>query len=369
MAVIIYGNRTYAETQTMILQMLQDTGSAIFDTTELGYWIEESLKEFAAYIPHIVPVVFQIESRDGSETAGTASSLTDASKSQFLAGDVEKVVHNTTDETWAVVETFSSASVLTLNADIMDLNENYNIYNKRCWNRRQIYIGDVTDYLRVDSVEYPIGTKRNWVIYNDILEIIVDFVADSDSTLSTVPNVDVLVRFVKPHKLNQLTDWSGELTANGSKGDTTIAVDGFNASEKVERGDEFYIQFHRYLYTVMADTTFTAGAGTLTFFPGFEAAVTDNDDIEFVKSTLQPHHEEMFAHLVAARASMSNSISLINKVNVGGAGAWADFQSWGERKLSEVLRKLNKIAVPRTKRLYSRGGHIHHSNVLWHGGH
>ncbi len=353
--VVKYANRTYAELQNLIEQMIQDTGNSTYDTTELGYWIEEALKELATYKSHIVPVVFQVESRFGDDATGTASKLTDTAKSQFVAGDTEKVIHNTIQDTWAVVEARDSASVLSLSADIMSSGERYEIYNEKCWNKRQIYIGDVTDYLWIDSVEYPIGQKRNWEIYGDVLEIGVNYVADSDSTLSTLSRVDVLVRFNKPHRLNQLTDWSGETSANGTKGDTTIAIDGMGDTEIIERGDEFYIQYHRALYTIMADVTTSGNGATITFFPGLEAASTDNDDIEFIKSTLHPQDEDVFAQLVAARAVLSDSIRHIGGISVAGAGTWFDYQSWARDKLAEVLSKLNKN-VMRSKKVYSRGG-------------
>ncbi len=352
--VINYTNRTYAEMQDLIEQMLQDTGNAVYDTTELGFWIEEGLKEIATYTPHVVPVVFKIESRFGTETSGTANKLTDTTKSQFLSGDAEKVVHNITQSTRGVVESQDSTSVLSLNADIMNLGDNYRIYNKRCWNNRQVYIGDITDYLTVDSVEYPIGQKRNWRVYNDVLEIDIHLIADSDSTLTRSRNIDVLVRFNKPHRLNQLTDWSGEANANGTKGDTTLAIDGMGDTEIIERGDEFYLQFHRTIYTITKDVTTSGNAATITFFPGLEAAITDNDDIEFVKSTLKPQDEEAFAQLVAGRAVLSDTMNYINKVNTGGAGTWADFQAKGERFLSEALSKLRRN-VMRTKKRHSRG--------------
>jgi len=53
--------RTYAEITTLVLQMLQDTTPDIYAVAETGYAIEESLKEFSWYDPHIVPIVFKIE--------------------------------------------------------------------------------------------------------------------------------------------------------------------------------------------------------------------------------------------------------------------------------------------------------------------
>ena len=65
--------RTYAQITTLTLQMLQDTTPSTYDSTETGDWIEESLKEFATYDPHIVPVIFKIESRTGIDTAGATN--------------------------------------------------------------------------------------------------------------------------------------------------------------------------------------------------------------------------------------------------------------------------------------------------------
>ena len=320
--------RTYAETLAAISQMLQDTGNATYDTTELGYWIEEGLKDrdFNKAFPHIVPVVFKVESRTGTDTAGTASSLTDNSKNQFVSGDAtnEKVVHNTTDDTWAVILANSSTSVNTLSGDIMDSGESYEIYNKRCRSKRQIYIGDVTDYLWIDSVEYPIGTPRNWIVFNDVLEILVDLVGDSDSTLPTLGKVDVLVSFVKPHRLLQ-----------------------FQSS--CDSADN-----QRYRYTITADVTTSANAATIAFFPGLERTVTaDVESLTFVTSTLLPDHEEIFAQLVAARAVVSDSLNYINDIPKGGQNTWANYQTWAAGRLVDVLSKMAS-QKRRTKRTYPR---------------
>lgn len=348
--------RNHADLTSLILQMLQDTTPSIYDSTETAYWIIEGLTEIARYDPHIVEVPFKIESRSGSDTAGTASSLTDTTKSQFVStdDDYEKVIHNTTDNTWAVVTDQTSTSVLVLSADIMDSAENYEIYNKRCWNNKQIYIGDVTDYLWVDSVEYPVGTKRNWKIYGDILEIMVDSVADSDLTQTTLPDIDVLVRFAKPHKVPAHSDLAGACSATEPVGETTIAVKDIGTTDVVAAGEEFTIADMRYTYTVVTGDTMESGAGELVVFPGVEAATADGDVITFVTSTLQPHQEEILCQLVAARAVLSDNIRHINAIPKGGPNTWRNYQEWGERKLAETIGKLTKIYKPRTKRTYPR---------------
>ncbi len=352
--------RTYAQIEDVVQQMLQDTTLSTYDTTETGYWIEESLKEFSHYDPHLVPVLFQIESRTGSDTAGTASSLTDATKTQFLATDAtdEKVIYNTIDKTWAVVLTRTSSSVMTLSADIMDSGEGYAIFNKRCWNNKQIYIGDMADYLWIDSVEYPIGQKRNWEVFNDVLEIDVNTVEDSDSTLTTLSNVDVLVRFAMPHRLCQLADLVGQTHTEAATGATTMQVKYFTDDQIIEMGDEFHIENHRAVYTVTTGVTLDLQTSTgkpISFFPGLEATApaTEHDSgITFTKSTLKPQHEELFCHLVAARAVLSDNITYINAINKGGTDVWRRYQEWGERKLAEVLSKLDRISIPQTKRRY-----------------
>src|SRR3990167_7775533 len=183
---------SYANVLDRIEQLIQDTSNTVYDVTELGYWIEDELKRIFRFKPFFVDVIFQIESRSGNDTAGTASSLTDATKSQFLAADAtnEKVVHNLTDDTWAVILTNSSTSVNTLSRDIMASGESYEIYNKRCRNKRQIYIGDMPALYRqnVVSVEYPIGKKRNFSVLDDVIELDVQnsAIADSNSTLSNL---------------------------------------------------------------------------------------------------------------------------------------------------------------------------------------
>lgn len=360
--------RTYAEMLDLIEQMLQDPNAAVYTTTNTNYWIEDGLKEFSMYAPHIVDVIFKIESRTGSDTAGTSGKLTDDTKSQFLAttseadaillGEDDKVVHNTTDNTWATVliSTNFTTSVMTLTANIMASGENYEIYHKRCRNNKQIYIGDMPVYLWIDSVEYPVGTRRNFTVYDDVVEIDVNTVADSDLTATILPDIDVLIRFAVPHVLSQLTHWEGTLSAaTEAAGEPEIAIAGMGDTETIEVGEEFNIEFHRTLYFVRKeDTTSGNAVAALKIFPRLEAGTITGDVITFRKSSLQPQHEELFAHLVAARAVLSNNISYINAINKGGEGTWRKYQEWGERKLAEALHKLDGLKKIQTSRIYSK---------------
>jgi len=347
---------SYANLQDRVEQFLQDTTNATYDTTELGYAIETELDRLSRYSPCFVDVIFQVESRTGAETSGsTASLITDTTESQFLSTDPtnEKVIHNITDDTWAVVLTYTSTSVMTLSADIMDDDEEYEIYNKRCRNKRQIYIGDMPQYLWVESVEYPIGTERNFFqISRDVIELDVydDTIQDSDSTLDPPNNVDVLVRFAMPHVLCQLTDLAGELSASAVAAATTIAIDGMGSTEVIETGGLFNLENQRTTYIVVSDITTSANAATVAFYPPLEAIGNDNDDITFVKSTLLPNQEDLLERMVISRAVQSDMVRFAKS----GAPLLRNYQLWINNNplMNPVLIKqeLEALAEPRTSK-------------------
>jgi len=351
--------RIYTDEVDLIEQVLQDTGNAEFTAAEINYQMEESLKELGSYQKHenLCPVVFKIESRYGTVSATSTSNLTDTVKTQFVSGDAtnEKIVHNTTDDTWATVASYTSTSVLALNADIFVSGDTYEIYNKRCYNKRQIYIGDVNDYLRIAKVEYPIGRPRNWtLINNNIIEIDVVYVGDSNSTLGTLESVDVLVWFAKPHILSQTVDLAGEALGAASAGATTFAVDGLGATVIIEEGNQFTIENHRSIYTTIGDQTTSANAATFTIYPALEAAVSDNDDVTFVSSTLLPDDEDILAEMVAARLCIYHAPKFFKAIGAMGPATSANYSSWGERRLAMVRQKLSRQAGARTAYLYPR---------------
>jgi hypothetical protein len=340
---------------TLVTQKLQSSGTADYTVAEVDSQIEEELKEYSTYNPHLVPIVFKIESRYGTVSSTTASGLIDANKGQFLATDTEKVVHNTTDNTRAVISSFTSTAQVGLTRDIMALNENYRIYNKQCWNERQIYLGDVPENYIVDSVEYPIGQRRNFKIADNVLELNVDAVPDSNagSTIRTPADVDVLVRFNKPHVLSQLTDWVGNVAATVAAGATTLSASALQAAGTIEVGEEFTIQYHRSTYIVAAQTTIASNTAAVSFYPPLEAAVAaTTQTITFRMSSLTPRDEDVFADLTAARLAVNKAPKFINSVVIGAPNAWSNILTWGERKLGQTLRKLEAQTAPKVKKQY-----------------
>ena len=354
---------SYATFLTRVSQFLQDTALSTYDATELGYGIEGEIKRLSQKNPVLLDEIFQVESRTGTDTAGTASKLTDTSKSQFLAADAtnEKRIHNTTDDTWATVTGYTSASVLSLSRNIMASGESYEIYNKRCWNKKQIYIGDMPAYLWVDYYpEYPIGTERKFIqVSRDIIELDVkdSAILDSDSTLSTLNEVDVLVRFAIPQVLCQLTDLDGACTAIEPVGETTLAVKSLSGSEIIEAGELLNIAGHRTTYIVATGVTLNAGAGNIVVFPGMEAATVVDQVLTFKKSSLQPGEEDLLERMVASRAVQSDRIRWVKAIPVN-ADAFRNYQAWINNNplLNSALieRELQALAHPRVAKNCSR---------------
>lgn len=351
---------SYANILDRIEQFLQDLKTVASDATELGYLVEDELKRLSQKDPHIIDVIYQIESRTGGDTAGTTDKLTDTSNNQFLATDatLEKVIHNIRDDTWTVVSGYTSASVLSIGADIMASGEDYEMYNKRCRNKRQIYIGDMPPYLHIESVEYPVGTERNFIqISKDIIELdVADFVIeDSDTTLSPLNNVDVLVKFALPHVLTQLTDLAGACTAIEPADETTLAVKELGTTEVIEIGDELHIAGHMSLYIVTTGVTLSSGAGDIVVHPGMEAATAVDDVVTFTKSTLQPIHEDLLERMVSSRAVQSDMI----KYSRSGAPIMRNYQAWiNNNPLLDPVRidrELEALSNPRMAKVLPRG--------------
>ena len=67
----------------------------------------------------------------GSATATTAGHLIDTTNNPFTAGMVGYRVHNTTDDTWAYITAYNSASDVTLDADIFTSGKGYEIKNAK----------------------------------------------------------------------------------------------------------------------------------------------------------------------------------------------------------------------------------------------
>ena len=89
-------------------------------------------------------------------TATTSNKLTDSAGAFVVNGvQVGDIIHNTTDDTWAVVTAVDSATALSINADIMANAEGYSIFS---------------------GTGYKINTEKG------LLVVILDITADATAT-------------------------------------------------------------------------------------------------------------------------------------------------------------------------------------------
>ena len=197
--------------------------------------LEDALREFSDYEPRIVLYTFNLESRTGTTTSTLSTWIVDSAAQFVAATDVDKDIFNTTDRTWAKVisNAANSTTQLNLSKNIMATGETYEMFNKGCWTKKQINIGDITDYVGRDhgviAVEYKTRKTprnfRNFKVEGDILTIDID--DDPPDSSSSTADVEVFVWIQRRHQVTQqtLTTIYVDLSAGYSAGDTAILTD------------------------------------------------------------------------------------------------------------------------------------------------
>jgi len=338
---------------------LRDSSNTYFATGELDDRIKEALRTAARYRKHLVRVTYQIESRYGSDTAGTASSLTDATKDQFLSTDTSKRVFNDTDKTWADVLSYTSAEVLGLSHDIMDSGENYYIYNKGCWNNKQFNVEDITDYVGnnhgIHRLQYPLGHDRNIdFVRENIVQIGLDSEPDDSDPNNTDRVIDIYVWFNKRHKLSQLTDFAGAVNTAGSKGDTTLALKSLGSTETIEEDQEFTLSNRDQVYTVTADVTTGAGAATVSLYPALDADVGADVVVTLIQSTLDDDLEEILIDYVVGKALRDEANLHLPSLSLGGTDTYKRYLETASFRYNDAVRRLRKLAEPEPYKILAR---------------
>jgi len=333
------------------------TLTATWTDAKINSLIDNTLSEVSDVVPFVMVDIYQLETRRGAATSTSSNNLVDATNSQFLTGDVGKAIYNTTDKTWAEIQSYSSETTVGLSADIMASGEGYEIYNKGCWNHRQINIGDSGDFLWVIGAVYPaspnlISSTHNMrevklLSQNKIAEIDVAWI---ENTKNTSANKDVQLYLARQHVLNVATDFAGAATAAGTAGDKTLAVDVLGDSETYYKNSLFYftlidaiVMDSRLTYRLTADVTMSSGAGTLSFFPGLECNTTDNDTIAFIKSTLSPELERILIDIVTGELLMAEGISQVDATPRGGSNVDTTTFNMGRTILEKARLQLKAL--------------------------
>ena len=352
-------SKSFATLIDEVEQELQDTGNDSFGAPELAIQLEDAIREVSEYEPRIVKYKYNLESRTGTATSTLSTWLVDSAAQFIAAADVHKEIYNSTDKTWAKVISngANSTTQLNLSKDIMASGESFEMFNQDCRNNKQIYLGKITDYIGenhgVIAVEYPIGTRRNFKVEGDILEIDIDY--DPPDSAGTAPDIEVLVWMKRRHQVTQqtITTLYVDYGSGYSAGDTAILVDydGGTVTGTIKEGTNFTIHETRGDYIVTADATFSSDEVTLQIFPALENDIADDKTIWLLKSSLDSELERIVVELTAARAGISKTV---NSVPIGGASTVRDYRD----KLGIALGKLERIKrrkPPTTRMRYYTG--------------
>ncbi len=339
-------------------EQLEDSSNGVWSAGIVANALDQALRELSSYDPYVFLLTREFESRTGLDTAGTAGSLTDTTESQFLAADVGKVIFNVTDNTWAIVVTFSSTSVLVLSRDIMDTNEQYVMYNQDCWNQRQIYLGDIDDYVGpnfgVDSIEYPTRgwppNKRNFTLDRDVLTVIYDgSIPDSKQENLGGRVVDVDIWIKRQHWVSRMADLAGavDLVAGYSRGATQIVVDALTDSEVIKAGQEFTIATLRGRYRCTADVTVATNEAIVNFWPPLENDLENDKVVTFVGSTLSTEQERVLVDLCVGRLAVTKAALYLQQISAAITSISSGNTALG-LVAAKVLRQVTDAASART---------------------
>lgn len=339
---------SYTGLRDAIESSLRDSSNYYWSTPELDYNITQGLRDIAYYKKHLVKITYQIESRYGTATSGTTTAtLEDSTKDQFVSTDAGKRLFNDTDKTWADVLSYTDAENLGLSHDIMASGERYKLFNKGCWNNRQINIAGVEDYLWIERVEYPIGHERG-IDYNQggILQIGLDSEPDDSNPNNTDRIIDVYVWFAKRHLLSQLSAFTGavDLTAGYDKGATSMVIDGLTTADVIEVGQEFTLANRPQIYTVATAATVASSEATVSFYPGLDADVDNDIAVTWVQSTLSNQLEQLLIEYVVGKALMDEANLHLPNISSGGTATYKRYLETASYRYNEAVRKLRKLA-------------------------
>ena len=346
---------SFTELRDAVESDLRDGSNTYHATAEIDYKIVQGLREIAKYKKHLVRVTYQIESRTGTATSTSASNLVDATLDQFESGDAGKRLYNSTDKTWADVLSYSTAEQVGLSHDIMASGENYKIFNKGCWNNKQINIGDVEDYLWVERVEYPIGKERSFEILNgNILQIGMDVEPDDSDPNNTDRVIDVYVYFAKRHKLSQLTDVAGAVKTAASKGDVALALKSLQTTGTIEEDQEFTLASRPQVYTVTADATITSNEATVAMYPALDADVAADIVVTLIESTLDRQIESLLIEYVVGKSLMDEANVHLPSISPGGTATYKRFLETASFRYDRVIRQLEGLVESKPAKILPR---------------
>ena len=179
---------------------------------------------------------------------------------------------------------------------------------------KELQIATIADLIDPLYAEYTVDKNprnfRNIIRRGNTVELDINIIPTAAET--------VYLYCKKPHRINQMTDLAGAIDLPGdtyAAGDTTIHVDGLQATATIPVDTEFTIAGIQGVYRLTTAATIASSEGDLTFFPGLLEAVADGVAVTFEQSTLDPILEDLFINYVAARVAVSKSAKYLQQIN------------------------------------------------------
>lgn len=355
---------SHAEIDARVEEIIWDTADTYWADARIHNKIQAILKQMSERVPYWRTELLPLESRTGTATSTTSNALVDATESQFVSTDADKVIYNSTDRTWAIVTAYVSTSQLTLSKDIMASGESYMMFNRYVNNpvngQKQVDISQVDDWLTQFSqslvVEYHLGYQRNAKVFNAnrTLEIAYDGGIDDTDTGNTDAERNCLVYLPTIHRLPNLTDYEGTVNNAGgyAVGAVSMAVSGFSGTEIIPQHALFSIASVRGIYRVTTSLTLSGGGGTLAFYPGLLDAAVNTDVITIVSSTLTNALEEILIKWTAGELLSDYAIKMLPLVPKG--AKHTDYTQKGELMIAQAKQDLRNLEIPDSYVRHSR---------------
>lgn len=285
--------KLYTEMVTTIVQILQDTGKAIWGDTEIDQQIPRGLSFVSLACPRYPSYL---------TSAGVllpATLLTTVANSRYIqlsAGDM-----------WDLIE---------------------------CGLREDPYL------------EYPVDddpiSKCNFKRYGDVIELLID----------TAPSSTVSARLWigKRHLLQKevgTADLAGAVNADTAAASVTLALKSLGTGT-INEGTKLTIAGDSCVYNVYATATIADNAATVYIYPALKAAVLEDAvvTLALAPSTLELPLEAVFADFVAGMVAISKARS---NISLG-----TDIFEWGRERIGRAEMALRGLTKPRAYTEYPR---------------
>jgi len=217
-------------------------------------------------------------------------------------------------------------------------------------NSRVLDISSITDLLDIEKLEYPTGYYPRK--YRNSIDLDADTI-EIDTTL--IPRAGGSGTLTGTVTFN---NGSAAITGSGTLFTTELEVGYHIRKSTGTRWYRIYSIESATALTLAEPCLETTGADTVDVTGYcYEAVYLYCEKVHSLTesaSTLNPQLERILIQGAAAKAAISKSRSLMNKVTVGGTRAATDLQTWGVGQLALYRAAIAKVAKSRTSRTYPK---------------